>query len=113
MHTDSDVLGVAIAGGLMVIFVMALVRWVAGLFQRNPEPIIDVDTPHFEHVKAAKKQLPDGSWVGAKIEWEPCAPPLAPNDTEPHFPADREHRKSCARCQQEYARAIRMPHASN
>lgn len=98
-HTTGEIICAAIAFGIVWLFVMAIVRTIERVFRTEPAPIVDEEQQHFDRVKAAKKQLPDGSWVSPKIEWSPCDAPMAPNDLTVHDRSAPGHDpKTCPDC---------------
>lgn len=106
-HTTTELIGYVIALVIVVLFVLAIVQVIDRLFAGKPE-IVDDEAVHFQKVKSAMRQLPDGSWVAPTIAWEPCAAPLSPNDTEPHYPNDPNHFRNCVSCQVERKRKAGM-----
>src|SRR6185437_1054157 len=103
-HSTGEIVLGVIGAGILWWFMFAVIRAFEG---KKPEEIQPDLVAESLRVVSTPMQLPGGRWGVYKTELVECAAPMAPNDTEPHFPTDKNHRAVCKRCQQEYARCAR------
>lgn len=112
-HTDTAV-WLAIGGALILSwFAFAILRWLDAKMFAKPQPQIEPDLiAESLRIVETPIALPGGRWGRYETKLVECAPPVGPSDNI-HVPMDAKHRASCKRCQQEYERGARVPHAAN
>lgn len=112
-HSDAAIWLAIIASLIITALLFSILRWLDEKIRGKPHQEIPPDVvAESLKVVGTPMQLPGGRWGHYETKLVECAPPVGPSDNI-HVPMDAKHRASCKRCQDEYKRGARMPHATN